>query len=302
MLPDNADPRVLFSGNIWRMSLLCLSCLGATAPATAQSPGPFATFAAASAPVLNDPHDLTIGPDGRLYIADKFANRIVVMDPESLEIVSTFADGAVPGAHDISFGPDGHAYVAATSASAVAVYNMATDPPSLIHALGPFPRTEGALAHSNGKLYVMASGLGQLVALEGNQAVASAIGMYGAHDVAEAPDGTLWVADTNARQIIQFTPDLERLKTLGGPDYAFAGPRYLDFDDFGRMIVADQDSHRILMINPESGALIGVLGDGTPGLGPGRFDDPEGVAVSGSDYYFSDSDNNRIVKYIVVLN
>ena len=35
---------------------------------------------------------------------------------------------------------------------------------------------------------------------------------------------------------------------------------------------------------------------------PGVADDPEGVAIRGANYYFSDSDNNRIVKYVVALN
>ena len=50
------------------------------------------------------------------------------------------------------------------------------------------------------------------------------------------------------------------------------------------------------------GSLIGVIGDGIPGEGPGRFDDPEGVAVHDGRYFISDSDNNRVVRYIVVLN
>ena len=48
--------------------------------AQAQAPNPFASFDKASEPVLNDPHDLAMGPDGHLYIADKFGNQIVVMD------------------------------------------------------------------------------------------------------------------------------------------------------------------------------------------------------------------------------
>ncbi|MFT6223688.1 MAG: hypothetical protein ACJA1F_001533, partial [Paracoccaceae bacterium] len=32
------------------------------------------------------------------------------------------------------------------------------------------------------------------------------------------------------------------------------------------------------------------------------LDDPEGVAVRGNAYYFADSDNNRIVKYVVLVN
>ena len=75
--------------------------------------------------------------------------------------------------------------------------------------------------------------------------------------------------------------------------------------EFGYLVVADQDAHRILLIDPEGpdgGTLLGVLGDGIPGLGPDKFDDPEGVAVDGNRYFISDSDNNRIVRYSVVLN
>ena len=31
-------------------------------------------------------------------------------------------------------------------------------------------------------------------------------------------------------------------------------------------------------------------------------DDPEGALVDGGRYYFADSDNNRIVRYVVVVN
>ncbi len=76
--------------------------------------------------------------------------------------------------HDISFGPDGKAYVAVTGASAVVVYDFSTGTPVLENALGRFPRTEGALAHTNGRLYVMAGGAGQLVAVENGEIIASA--------------------------------------------------------------------------------------------------------------------------------
>ncbi len=126
--------------------------------------------------------------------------------------------------------------------------------------------------------------------------------MPGAHDVAEGIDGSVWVADNFNRRLVRFTPDLEQVQTIEGPQYGFVGPRYMDIDDFGRLVVADQDAHRALLIDPVSGDLLGVIGDGTPGLGPYKLDDPEGVAVRGNAYYFADSDNNRIVKYVVVMN
>jgi len=181
--------------------------------------------------VLNDPHDIEIGPDGHLYVADKFGDRIAVMDAETLELLWTFGDGTLAGAHDISFGPD--------------------------------------------------------------------------HDVAEAPDGTIWVGDNQGRRLVNLDQDLKFLREISAAKFGFVGPRYLDIDDFGRLIVADQDAHRILLIDPEGpegGTLLGVLGDGVPGIGAGKFDDPEGVEEFGGRYYFADSDNNRIVRYSVVMN
>ncbi len=270
------------------------------APGLAQAP--FASFERASEPFLSDPHDLAIGPDGRLYVADKFANRIAILDPVTLELLGDFGDGQLGGAHDISFGADGRAYVAATTLHAVAVYRLEDGGFVLDTVLTGFPRTEGVLAHSNGRLYVQVTGAGQVAAIEDGRIVATAGGLSGAHDVIEAPDGSVWVADTGNRRLVRYSQNLERQQVLDEPAYGFLGPRYLDIDDFGRLVVADQDAHRILLIEPVTGELLGMLGDGAPGLGPDKFDDPEGVAAHGSTYYFSDSDNDRIVKYVVVLN
>lgn len=270
--------------------------------ALAQESTPFATFDKASEPVLNDPHDLEIGLDGRLYVADKFGDRLVVMDPDTLEIIEVIDDGRLPGIHDISIASDGRAVVAVTGASAVVRYQSMDEGLEFREVYNGFPRTEGALAHSNGRIYVMASGAGVLAAIENRELIASVGGHLGAHDVEEAPDGSIWLADNAARRLVRYSPELEQLQVLDDPKFGFVGPRYLDVDDFGRLIVADQDAHRILLIDPVAETLLGVIGDGLPGIGPGKFDDPEGVVVDGNTYFFADSDNNRIVRYVVVMN
>lgn len=275
-------------------------------PAASQdAPAPFAAFDRAGPEELNDPHDLAFGPDGRLYVADKFGHRIAVVDPETLEMIESYGSGKLPGVHDISFGPDGQVAVAVTGLGAVLVFSgldtLDVSPTAVLAA----PRTEGALAHSNGRVYAMAGGTGQLIAYENGKAVASAGSHPGAHDVAEGPDGSVWVADNFNRRLVRYSPELAKLQTVEGPEFGFFGPRYLDVDTFGRLVVADQDAHRILMIDPdaEGGAvLLGVLGTGRPGKGANQFDDPEGVAIRGNEYYFSDSDNNRVVRYTVAIN
>lgn len=286
------------------MVLLCFIALPVAASAQ-ETIGQFAAFDLAGPSVLNDPHDLAIGPDGRLYVADKFGSRIAVLDPETLELVEVLAAGKLPGVHDISFDSDGRAAVAVTGLGAVFVYDRleSADPEPV--AILAAPRSEGALFHSNGKIYAMASGTGSLVAYENGQPVAIAQGLFGAHDVDEDRDGNLWVADNFNRRLVKFAPDLTLIKMIDHEKFGFIGPRYLDTDDFGRLVVADQDGHRVLMIDPEGpdgGSLIGVIGSGLPGKGPNLFDDPEGVAIDGSNYYISDSDNNRVVRYTIVVN
>ena len=43
--------------------------------------------------------------------------------------------------------------------------------------------------------------------------------------------------------------------------------------------------------------LLYTLGTGKAGMGPGIFDRPEGIAIDGEDVWFSDTYNDRIVRY-----
>jgi len=43
-----------------------------------------------------------------------------------------------------------------------------------------------------------------------------------------------------------------------------------------------------------------TLGSDKSGLGPGQLDRPEGTAIDGADVWFSDTYNNRIVRYRIV--
>lgn len=288
------------------MRIIALLLLAAWSPEfSAAQERPFASFDLAGPAVLNDAHDLAIGPDGRVYVADKLNARIAVLDPETLELVETMGDGRLPQVRDVSFDPDGRAAVAVTGLGAVLVFGSLEDGMVQPSAILAAPRSEGALLHSNGRVYAMASGTGTLLAYDGEAVVARADGHVGAHDVAEGPEGDVWVADNRNLRLVRYAQDLTELQVIDHAKFGFRGPRYMDVDPFGRLVVADQESHRILLIDPsgpDGGSLLGVLGSGAPGAGPNLFDDPEGVAISGNRFYISDSDNNRVVRYSVILN
>ena len=182
------------------------------------APGPFASFDLASDSILADPHDLAIGPDGRLYVADKFNSRIAVFDPETLELVEEMNPGLLPQVRDISFGPNGEVAVAVSGAGAVAVFpNLESLPYPASLGLRA-PGTEGALYHSNGRIYAMASALGILAMFENMEFLGAIEGHPGAHDVAEALDGSIWVADNAARRLVRYSAELERLQVLNDPE------------------------------------------------------------------------------------
>ncbi len=291
----------VFSRAVFGFAVLICAMSSAPAQQGPASTIPFATFDAASEAVLSDPHDVIIGPDDRLYVADKFANRIAILDRDTLEVVGSFGEGELAGPHDVDFDAAGRAIVADTENNRVAIYDFSSGSPQLAGTLIGIGRPEGALAHPNGRIYATSSYYGSITAFENGTSVATARGLSGAHDIAVDSDGDLWVADSGNRRIVKYSPDLKVLRILDDPKYGWAGPRYLDVDPLGRIVVADQDAHRIVMIGKD-GTLVGVLGNGVPGMGANRFDDPEGVEIAGSMYFFADSDNNRIVRYQVVMN
>jgi streptogramin lyase len=129
--------------------------------------------------------------------------------------------------------------------------------------------------------------------------VAEAGGFSSPHDVEIDGTGSIWIADAGNDRMVRLDDDLQIAAELSGSPYNFSGPRYMDFGPEGRMFVADKYSHSIKVISP-AGALLYTLGGPESGNGEGVFDRPEGVEIRGRDLWFSDTYNNRIVRYRLV--
>lgn len=276
---------------------LGLAILVAAAPAAALD----LEFVAASPQLYDKPHDLVLAPDGRhLYVADNDNDRIAVLDPETLELLGVFGEDEVSAPHDVAFDGSGRLLVADTGNNRIAVYAVSGSDGRLQGEIrGAIRRPEGVAVHPNGRVYATGARSGNIEVFEDGTPVGEAGGFSAPHDVAVAPDGRLWVADAGNDRLVVLSPELESLETVAGPDYGFDGPRYLDFDDAGRLYVADKYAHQIKVLATDA-RLVLTLGSGRGDLGPRVFDRPEGVAIRGADVWFSDTYNDRIVRYRIV--
>ncbi len=256
-------------------------------------------FVAASDDLFAEPHDIVLSPDRRfLYVSDNGHDRIAVLDPTTLALLGTFGEEELGAPHDVVFDAAGRLLVADTDNSRIAVYAVDGAKGKLIGDLkGGFSRPEGVTVHPNGRVYATGASSGNVVAFENGKPVAEAGGLSSPHDVEIATDGTVWIADAANDRLVQMSDDLKTLRTVKGPAYAFNGPRYLDFDAKGRLYVADKYTHRIKVLDPALRVVL-VLGGG--GKGPGKFDRPEGIEIDGTTVWFSDTYNDRIVRYRIV--
>ena len=257
-----------------------------------------AEFVGASTTSMENPHDLKLSPDGRyLFVSDVGNNRVLILDPESLEPVSSFGADHQSGTHDVDFDAKGRAYVADTHNNRVTVYAMEGINATLIGELRERIRgPEGVLAHPNGRIYVAGAWSGNVVAYEAGAVVAELQGLAAPHDVELALDGDIWLADAGNDRMLLLSTDLEIKRELKGSPYDFDGVRYQDVLADGTLIAADKNNHQVKVIAAD-GELIAVLGSGSPGKGPGEFRTPEGIEVRGDTLWIADSGNDRVVKY-----
>jgi len=258
-------------------------------------------FQSSSSAPLNNPHDLKLSPDGKyLFVSDVGNNRVVLLNPETLSFVDSFGADHQSGTHDVDFDAQGQAYIADTHNNRVTIYRMDGTRATLTGELkGSVRGPEGVLVHSNGHVYVAGAWSGNVVAYDEEGRVVYELGdLSSPHDLEENPDGNIWLSDSGNHRVLLLSPDLEILRELSRTDYDFNGVRYLDLLEDRTLVAADKNNHQIKFIGPD-GKLMHVLGSGRREEGPDKFATPEGVEVRGNTIWFSDSGNDRVVKYSI---
>ncbi len=249
---------------------------------------------------LSQPHDGALSPDGKLlYVTDMGNSRMRVFDAMTLEPVGTFGAGELSAPHDAVFDRAGRLLVADTGNDRIAIYSVRGAKATLVGELKGLDGPEGVAVAPDGRVIITNTSGGSVRVFRDGSEV-RAVGRFGSgngefarpHGVEAAADGTVYVVDSGNHRVQVFDKDMNH-KTTFGAALKLNEPKYL-YVDGDRIWLADEDNHRILLLD-RNGKALGVLGAGRRGRGPDAFYKPEAVIARAPYVWVIDTYNDRIV-------
>jgi NHL repeat len=205
---------------------------------------------AATAARLRTPYDVSVKPDGTMYIADRANHRIRKVTPAG--IISTIAGTGTAGYS----GDDGPA----TSARLSSPYSMTFDPAGNIY-IADYDNERVRMINTGGTITTIA-GTGVATA-DGDGGDATLAGLHKPQYVEVTPDGDLIISESNNDDVRILHDGI--IDTLAGSrQFGFVGdgsfpifstwqrPSATVLDQQGNLWIADRGNHRIRVIEASS--------------------------------------------------
>ncbi|MDE2822647.1 MAG: hypothetical protein OXK79_04000, partial [Chloroflexota bacterium] len=251
---------------------------------------------------LGGPDGMSVGPDGQIYIADIWSQRIRAIDPSTGVIRTVAGNGA--RAYGGDGGPATEAYLGNpndVSVDAEGTLVIADTRHGHVRRVD----AEGIIHNVAGAAFQWDKGDGG-PALNANLIAVSSV----AHDA----DGNIYIGDTDVgriRKIDAQTGIIDTVVGTGLPGYSgdggkaseaqISGVSSITFDEAGNMYFVDHNFHVIRRVDAD-GTITTIVGTGEQGFSPdgtqateAKLDTPHRVAVSpDGTVYFTDSANHLV--------
>jgi len=240
---------------------------------------------------------MTIDSTGKnLYVTDHWNNRIRKIDLETKEA------SLVSGTGDTNCSGSCNGYADGTRDSAR--FNNPSDV-----AISPDNNYLYVTDTSNNRIRRVRISDGQTELVVGSGVAGFADGTGGSakfnrpYGIAIDPSGTfLFVADSNNQRIRKIDINSKKVSTLAGSgvnghrdgvgtDAVLSYPEYLTYGTNGKIYFSEVGSHRIKYLDPGSGTVITISGEGKRGFANGhrfsaKYNNPKGL--------YADVDNNKL--------
>ncbi|MEI2811646.1 MAG: PKD domain-containing protein [Nocardioides sp.] len=248
---------------------------------------------------ISQPRDTAEGPDGSLFVADTFNNRIrkIAKDGTITTIVGTgergfsgddgpALDATIAWPHDLTIAADGTLYFADSNNNRI----RAVDTDGIIRTIAG---TGGAGAVEDG-----------VPALEARIPNPKSVLAAGNFLYVSSLDDRVRKIDLTSGVITTVAGNgTEGFAGDGGPavEAQLSGPQRIARTADGTLYIADTGNHAVRRVDAETGLISTVAGTlGTPGRGAdgkaldSALDSPRGLAVVGNELYLADSENHRV--------
>lgn len=256
---------------------------------------------------FNGMHSLAVTPDGTIYAADTWNNRVRKIDPQS-GLVSAFAGSGMKG----DSRPGGKALDAELGGIYCLAFNSDFSKLSLTD-----------LDNRRIRVIDMKSGIIDLVAGNGKKGVpedgADAKAAPLVDPRAACPDrqGNVYILERggHALRVVDAKGKIRTVVGTGkagnsgdggdGRKATLNGPKHLCIDQDDNVIIADSANHVVRKYTPKDGKIVRIAGTGKKGdSGTGgdplavNMNEPHGVFVDASGtLYIADSMNNRVFRW-----
>ena len=251
---------------------------------------------------LCGPWGLSLGPDGHIYVADQWNQRIRAIDPETGVIRTVAGNGAR------AYGGDGGP---ATGA------HLGNPSDVSVNAAGHIVIADGRHGHVRrvdeaGIIHNVAGAAFQWD--KGDKGPAICANLINPISVVHDADDNIYIGDAGAARIRRIDAETSIIDTVAGMGlHGYSGdggpatkaqigsPTSIAFDPEGNLYFSDVMAHAIRRVDL-TGTITTVVGTGDPGFSPdrtparaARLDSPQGVAIaSNGAVYISDTGNNCV--------
>lgn len=257
---------------------------------------------------FNGMHSLAIGPDGKVYLADTWNNRIRRLDPANGKI-EAFAGTGYKG-----YSGDGGPAIKAKFGG---IYSVAFDAAGKNIVLADLDNRRVRKIDLTSGIVTTVAGNGEKGA-PADGAIAAKSPLVDPRAACFDSQGNVYVLERSGNALRVVSPD-GKIRTVAGIGKAGAtgdggdakqaalnGPKHLCVDMDDNVIIADTENHLIRKYLRKEGKIVRVAGSGKMGTGgidgpplAVELHQPHGVYLHPSgELYIVDSSNNRVLKIV----